>query len=251
MIQNGYCQRFYTWKMLAGLTKSQVHPSSSKFRIVVILGSAIGIPNPLLSMAAVPCRHMSPTAGGTTAAGHLGPLESWNIKGPEIVETFLRNDSATMNPQPPLCWIKNSHVVVAGRGPTVHRVKEAPALSVDVKGPKVAKDAKAIPTAVNQQASTGVIEGRNVIMTCRRADIQTEVQPALGGGMEHPEVLEVTSGIPSTVHPELSCLRVPGANVCPAFTWSCATAADQVPCSTSHVKLPEVSESSLTIPSSV
>jgi hypothetical protein len=28
-------------------------------------------------------------------------LESWNIKGPEIVETFLRNDSATMNPQPP------------------------------------------------------------------------------------------------------------------------------------------------------
>lgn len=188
MIQNGYCQRFYTWKMLAGLTKSQVHPSSSKFRIVVILGSAIGIPNPLLSMAAVPCRHMSPTAGGTTAAGHLGPLESWNIKGPEIVETFLRNDSATMNPQPPLCWIKNSHVVVAGRGPTVPRVKEAPALSVDVKGPKVAKDAKAIPTAVNQQASTGVIEGRNVIMTCRRADIQTEVQPALGGGMEHPEV---------------------------------------------------------------
>ena len=44
---------------------------------------------------------MSPTAGGTTAAGHLGPVESWNIKGPEIVETFLRNDSATMNPQPP------------------------------------------------------------------------------------------------------------------------------------------------------
>ena len=28
MIQNGHCQRFYTWKMLAGLTKSQVHPSS-------------------------------------------------------------------------------------------------------------------------------------------------------------------------------------------------------------------------------
>lgn len=48
--------------------------------------------------------------------------------------------------RPPLCWIKNSHVVVAGRGPTVPRVKEAPALSVDVKGPKVAKDAKAVPT---------------------------------------------------------------------------------------------------------